>query len=214
MSKKTAFITDWAILDYEEANFTYVNSYSFPDCAFSDIDEARPIVLFGRTVNDQRNNPITEEFSDGHRIITSRICEFRDGLVLTENTIYVLGEINESYQQWCESNDIAWENFADLGFKIDPQSYEEDDFISSFIKMELTQFIQKERDLPEMRFDIGDRVSFKGFGDDELEGIIYIRDWGGAFGYDFHTYDILVEDPNGTKTLYKHIEEHNINNLN
>lgn len=60
-----------------------------------------------------------------------------------------------------------------------------------------------------MKFRKKDVVTFQ-FGNETLEGIIQVCDFGGAVGYDYHTYDIYVVKE---KVLYKHIEECNIKEL-
>ena len=122
MKKKQAFINDWAILDYYDAkNVPYENDY--PKHVFSDLTTEKPVILYGRAVNDPRYDPITGHWADGNRFFTSLVCEFKEGIAITENTIYFLGEINEDYKIWCESNNIIWQKFGDIGFKIDPEQF-------------------------------------------------------------------------------------------
>jgi len=114
--KKQAFITDWAIVKYPEVEIARILDQSsdndicdgiiFPDSAFTELTDKRQISLFGRAVSDHRYNPETEEFADGHRVMTTQILEVKNGIVITENTIYVLGEMNENYKLWCKENVI------------------------------------------------------------------------------------------------------------
>lgn len=62
------------------------------------------------------------------------------------------------------------------------------------------------RDFPPMKFQLGEKVSFK-FGNQILIGIIDIRDFCGSIEHNHHSYDILVEEQN---MLYKHIPERDI----
>ncbi|EEL14069.1 hypothetical protein bcere0016_53330 [Bacillus cereus 95/8201] len=64
----------------------------------------------------------------------------------------------------------------------------------------------KDKDLPPMKFQLGEKVSFK-FGNKMLVGIIDIRDFGGSIEHDYHSYDILVKEEN---MLYKHIPERDV----
>ncbi|WP_336769835.1 hypothetical protein [Bacillus bombysepticus] len=68
---------------------------------------------------------------------------------------------------------------------------------------------KKERDLPPMKFQVGEKVLFK-YGNDKLIGTIDIRDFGGSIEHDYHSYDILVKEEN---TLYKHIPERDVFSL-
>ena len=65
---------------------------------------------------------------------------------------------------------------------------------------------EKDKDLPQMKFQLGEKVSFK-FGNKMLVGIIDIRDFGGSIEQDYHSYDILVKKEN---MLYKHIPERDV----
>ncbi|OHX31107.1 hypothetical protein [Bacillus mycoides] len=65
---------------------------------------------------------------------------------------------------------------------------------------------KKDRDLPPMKFQVGEKVSFK-FGNKMLVGTIDIRDFGGSIEHDYHSYDILVKEEN---MLYKHIPERDV----
>ena len=74
----------------------------------------------------------------------------------------------------------------------------------------------RKKDLPDMRFKKGDKVSFCDNGQ-KLVGVIEIYDYGGALGYDYHTYDVFVKseyinhDGKILKDfLYKHIDEHKL----
>ncbi|EJS62909.1 hypothetical protein ICY_04888 [Bacillus cereus BAG2X1-3] len=51
---------------------------------------------------------------------------------------------------------------------------------------------KKDRDFPPMKFQLGEKVSFK-FGNEILIGTIDIRDFGGSIEHDYHSYDILVK---------------------
>ncbi|ARV91308.1 hypothetical protein BK727_25295 [Bacillus thuringiensis serovar roskildiensis] len=64
----------------------------------------------------------------------------------------------------------------------------------------------KDKDLPPMKFQLSEKVSFK-FGNKMLVGIIDIRDFGGSIEHDHHSYDILVKEEN---MLYKHIPERDV----
>ena len=124
MCKKQAFINDWAILDYYEArNGIFPDEDGFPNHAFSGLNEENPVILFGRAVKDPRYDPETGHWADGGRFYTSLVCEFKEGIAITENTVYFLGEINEEYKIWCDSNNINWQKFGDIGFKINPEQY-------------------------------------------------------------------------------------------
>ena len=118
-----AFITDWAIVKYpevkvavilEEARSTSpdIPECPFPESVFAKYNDTRQISLLGRAVNDYRADHATESFADGHQIMTTRIKEINGEEVTTENTIYVLGEINEGYKQWCELNGVVWNTLS------------------------------------------------------------------------------------------------------
>ena len=216
--KKQAFLTDWAILDYLDSQLVYFTKEGFPENAFSDLSDLKPVVLSGRAVNDPRSDPATGRFTDGHRLVTSLICEFKDGFAITENTMYILGEINENYKIWCETNNIDWQNYANLNFKISPKQFDKELPVGAVMFCEITGYIEKVKDLPDMKFQIGDKVSFiDNVNDKKYVGVIEIRDFGGSFGNDFHTYDIMVDDfeVDGEKTqiLFKHIKEEDITRL-
>ncbi|MDU1847135.1 MAG: hypothetical protein E6778_16500 [Niallia nealsonii] len=55
----------------------------------------------------------------------------------------------------------------------------------------------------EMKYNLKDIVSFE-FKNEKLVGKIEIRDFGGSFEHDYHSYDVYVEEDN---CLYKHIKE-------
>ncbi|KAB2353656.1 hypothetical protein [Bacillus toyonensis] len=65
---------------------------------------------------------------------------------------------------------------------------------------------KKDRDFPPLKFQLGEKVSFK-FGNQILIGTIDIRDFGGLIEQEYHSYDILVKEEN---MLYKHIPEHDV----
>lgn len=67
-------------------------------------------------------------------------------------------------------------------------------------------YYKKDRDFPQMKFQLGEKVSFK-FGNQILIGTIDIRDFGGSIEHDYHSYDILVKEEN---MLYKHIPERDV----
>ena len=50
--------------------------------------------LIGNTYGDERYNPETGEFADGHEIYTSRVIEINEeeGWARTRNTLYTLGK--------------------------------------------------------------------------------------------------------------------------
>ncbi|WP_285396958.1 hypothetical protein [Lysinibacillus sp. fls2-241-R2A-57] len=62
-------------------------------------------------------------------------------------------------------------------------------------------YMSKNRDLPPMKFKLGDKVRFT-FNGNELVGIVEIADFGGSIKNDYHLYDIFAEG-----CLYKHIPE-------
>ena len=144
--RKKAFITDWAIVDFKEAQYAKITGLpvNFPDCFFSDFNENQPVALFGRVINDYRTNHATGEFADGNIIFTSLICEYKDGLAITENTEYTLGEINLNYQLWCELNEINWKNFPNREFKADTDKYEKELLLGVVTDLELTNYIPPE----------------------------------------------------------------------
>jgi len=123
-NKKQAFINDWSFVKFpevaiaamidEEIRCLYPDTPEchFPTSVFTDFNSSRPISLLGRAVNDYRADSSTGWFTDGHRIQTSQVKEAKGGIVTTENTVYILGEINEEYKQWCESNGIVWQELS------------------------------------------------------------------------------------------------------
>ena len=145
-SRKKAFITDWSIVDFKEAQYAKIAGLpaNFPDCFFSDFNERQPVALFGRAVNDHRSNLATGEFTDGNTIFTSLICEYKDGLAITENTVYELGEINLNYQLWCELNEINWKNFPNRKFIVDTEKYEKELLLGVVTDLEMTNYISYE----------------------------------------------------------------------
>ena len=213
MSKKQAFITDWAILDYFEAKNSICHD-DFPDLVFSDLSDENPVILYGRAVKDPRYNPETGEWADGNMILTSLICEFKQGMAITENTIYLLGEINKEYQDWCKSNNIEWQKFGEIGFKITPEQYEIPIFIGTIRGVDFYYNSISKSNIPDMKFQLGDRVNFID-NDKEYTGVIVVQDYGGSLFHDYHTYDIMiVESEHGdTDILFKHIEEGNITKI-
>jgi len=113
MDKKREFINDWAFVDEFKFNTWLAQSLHSPDykklvpiTAFAVFDGTCTICLFGRASNDSRINPVIGSFKDGNRIITTSIIGVCDNEVITSNTIYTLGEINEHYKLWCETNGI------------------------------------------------------------------------------------------------------------
>lgn len=61
------------------------------------------------------------------------------------------------------------------------------------------------KEFPQMKFIVGDKVSFIIDGK-RLLGVIEIADFGGSLENDYHSYDIFVAANN---CLYKHIPEIN-----
>jgi len=109
--KKFAFLTNWSIVLYPEIIIAWTFSNRgfrciIPDSVFSGLTSSRQISLFGNAVNDSRENIETGEFATGHRIITTPIIEAIGGLIITENTIYVLGEVDERYRLWCMEHSV------------------------------------------------------------------------------------------------------------
>ena len=74
-----------------------------------------------------------------------------------------------------------------------------------FLKELKVDFMSK-GDLPPLEYSLGQEVDFK-FMNKMKRGIIEIRDFGGAIGLDYHSYDIFIEEEN---MLYKHIPEADI----
>ena len=113
------FITDWAVVKYPEVKVAVILEEArsaspdipecpFPESVFANYNDARPISLLGRVVDDHRADLAIGCFADSHQIMTTKIKEINGEEVTTENTIYILGEINEGYKQWCELNGVAW----------------------------------------------------------------------------------------------------------
>lgn len=70
-------------------------------------------------------------------------------------------------------------------------------------------FYKNKQNLPPMKYFKGQEVKFN-FGEDTLQGVIDILDFGGALEHDYHSYDIYVEADN---TLYKHIPEVDVSRI-
>ena len=66
----------------------------------------------------------------------------------------------------------------------------------------------KEKFTP-MKYSLGEEVQFK-VNTLILSGVIYVADFGGAVGQDYHSYDIFVEKEN---CLHKHVPEKNISKI-
>lgn len=101
-SKLEATLTDWCIVLYPEI---YDNTAS-PSTVFANLNCGRSIALFGRAKNDLRYNAETDNFTDGHRLVTSPITAVRNDKYYTANTIYTLDEKekNSEFQKWCNEN--------------------------------------------------------------------------------------------------------------
>ncbi|PFO63129.1 MULTISPECIES: hypothetical protein [Bacillus] len=66
--------------------------------------------------------------------------------------------------------------------------------------------LEKDRASPPMKFQLGEKISFK-FGNKMLIGTIDIRDFGGSIEHGYHSSDILVKEEN---MLYKPIPERDV----
>jgi hypothetical protein len=76
-----------------------------PENAFGILDtDGSPLALYGRVSNDYREDKETGEFADGHRIVTSDLCGYGNGVICTKHTEYKLGKINPEYAEWCADN--------------------------------------------------------------------------------------------------------------
>jgi hypothetical protein len=133
VTKKQAHLDDWAIVRYPEIVVAEIISdhdpeYVFPNSVFADLNDMRPVSLFGRASNDYRKNQLTGEFADGNRVQTTRIVSVRDGTVTTKNTDYTLGIINDDYRNWCETHGVDWREFSRLTIDMDPEHFEGDAF--------------------------------------------------------------------------------------
>jgi len=96
MTKREAILTDWAVVLYPEI----YDVLETPETVFAMLNCCRPVALFGKAKSDSRYKSETGEFTDGHRIVTSRIIAVKDGKYHTENTVYTLEDENEKYRQW------------------------------------------------------------------------------------------------------------------
>lgn len=94
-----ATLTDWAIVQYPEIYGEIDN----PSAVYAKPDSDRTIALFGKGKNDPRANTKSDEFKDGHRLITSPIIAIEDGKFHTANTVYTLEKenINPGFKEWC-----------------------------------------------------------------------------------------------------------------
>lgn len=72
--------------------------------------------------------------------------------------------------------------------------------VDDMLRDQLFAHLKKLDKFPPMRFKLGQKVKFKD--KENLTGIIYAADFGGAMGFDFHTYDVKIN-----ATLHKHIPE-------
>jgi len=97
---RRAHMIDWCIVALPDI----FDVYDDPESAFAAPESDVPIALFGRAMNDTRYDPETDEFADGHRIITSQIQKISmdEGMIYTTNTAYTLGEMNDGYREWCD----------------------------------------------------------------------------------------------------------------
>ena len=96
-----ANIESWSIVLYPQI---YKHKDS-PSNVYARIDCNMPVALFGRAKDDPRHNPLTGEFKDGNRIVSSLIIKIESGVFFTENTIYAPGKISEDYLAWCKEKD-------------------------------------------------------------------------------------------------------------
>lgn len=67
-----------------------------------------------------------------------------------------------------------------------------------------------QNDFPPMKFKLGDMVKFNLDLDGttkEMTGEVAIADFGGSLKHDMHSYDVMVDDFNGSPCLFKHILE-------
>ena len=69
-----------------------------------EVEKTRDTRLFGKVYNDKRFNPLTGEFQNGHRVITSPIVSinWETGKVITESgSEYILdGDANSVYIEY------------------------------------------------------------------------------------------------------------------
>lgn len=72
--------------------------------------------------------------------------------------------------------------------------------VDDMLRDQLFAHLKKLDKFPPMRFKLGQKVRIKD--KENLTGIIYAADFGGAMGFDVHTYDVKIKD-----VLHKHIPE-------
>jgi len=90
-------------------NWCFVDGYE--NLTKPKVDVNKPIMeqagLFGYVYQDKRKDPLTGEFSDGHRITTSPVLEINleERYVKTKSgSLYVLdGEMNAKYKEWLKN---------------------------------------------------------------------------------------------------------------
>jgi len=74
----------------------------------ADVKGEDDVRLFGRVYNDERFDPLTGEFQNGHRIVTSPIqnINWETGEIKTESgTLYILeGDADECYLKYLTKN--------------------------------------------------------------------------------------------------------------
>ena len=99
-NRKQAHIYDWCIVRRQEAKFT---ASEFMESVFAPLSlyKENNLGLFGRVLKDYRADQDTGRSTDGHRVITSVICDAGGNTIGTENTMYTLGAVNPRYAAWC-----------------------------------------------------------------------------------------------------------------
>jgi len=74
----------------------------------AEVEETEDVRLFGRVYDDERFDPLTGEFQNGHRIVTSPVqsVNWETGEVRTESgTLYILdGDSDGGYQRYLSKN--------------------------------------------------------------------------------------------------------------
>lgn len=102
-NRRQATLTDWCIVRYTDI----YNNTECPETVYAKFDDGHLVALMGKAASDPRYCAETDEFAEGHRLITSPITRIDGNRYYTANTCYTLNkdEISKDYQKW--SDDYA-----------------------------------------------------------------------------------------------------------